>query len=199
MGNDQDESGEKVSMAAAGEATPRAPAERANDLDGKEWLKRSISIWRVPREGDHKARTSGHAAPFPEALATRCIEALVPGRNARIGDPFCGSGSTLAAAIALGHTGVGIEKYRHWVDRSWERLGLLGQDCSIIHGDARSAGKEGAIADGSLDLVVTSPPYWNVLARKRTADGREARTYGRIRGIWATSRGTKTTWRRWAR
>ena len=31
--------------------------------------------------------------------------------------------------------------------------------------------------DESIDLVITSPPYWDILNRKRTADYKEIRNY----------------------
>ena len=31
----------------------------------------------------------------------------------------------------------------------------------------------------SIDLVITSPPYWNILNQKRTADHKEIRTYSK--------------------
>jgi len=34
------------------------------------------------------------------------------------------------------------------------------------------------VAPESVDLVVTSPPYWNVLTRRRSADRKQVRHYG---------------------
>jgi DNA modification methylase len=33
------------------------------------------------------------------------------------------------------------------------------------------------VKEDSVDLVVTSPPYWNILNQKRTADNKDIRTY----------------------
>lgn len=147
-----------------------AVARRANGLDGREWLKHSISVWSIPRDRDAE-----HPAPFPEELAGRCIDAFTWGSGLCIGDPFCGSGTTLAAAVARGHRGVGIERYEHWARVAERRLGLLGVDATVVRGDARD---RTLVEAGSLDLVVTSPPYWSVMRRRRSADGKEARPYG---------------------
>ena len=34
------------------------------------------------------------------------------------------------------------------------------------------------VAAGSVDFVVTSPPYWDILTEKRSADGKDIRNYG---------------------
>lgn len=48
----------------------------------------------------------------------------------------------------------------------------------IICDDARNIKKH--IAENSVHLCVTSPPYWNILNQKRTADYKETRNYGNI-------------------
>lgn len=49
---------------------------------------------------------SWHPAPFPVALPIRCIEAT--GATSVL-DPFCGSGTTLRAALDVGIAGIGID------------------------------------------------------------------------------------------
>lgn len=34
------------------------------------------------------------------------------------------------------------------------------------------------VAPESVDLVITSPPYWDILTRRRSADGKAVRNYG---------------------
>jgi DNA modification methylase len=72
-------------------------------------------VWRLGMEH----RETGHPAPFPVSLPTRCIEAS----GARsVLDPFCGSGTTLRAAKDLGITGVGIELEERFCRIAVERL-----------------------------------------------------------------------------
>ena len=79
------------------------------------------SVWRIPRE-----RTPGHPAPFPLALAARCIEGTAaPGP---VLDPFCGSGSTLAAAARLGRECLGIDQSEKYCAIAQRRLG----DCAVL-------------------------------------------------------------------
>jgi DNA modification methylase len=46
----------------------------------------------------------------------------------------------------------------------------------VIH-NADSRGLSELVEESSVDLVVTSPPYWNILNQKRTADKKEIRNY----------------------
>lgn len=37
---------------------------------------------------------------------------------------------------------------------------------------------EQVLEPNSVDMVITSPPYWDILSQKRSADGKEVRDYG---------------------
>ncbi|MEW6733131.1 MAG: site-specific DNA-methyltransferase [Acidobacteriota bacterium] len=61
----------------------------------------------------------GHPAKKPEALISKVIEES--GAHTIL-DPFMGSGTTLAAAKALGRRAIGIEADKHWCNVAVERL-----------------------------------------------------------------------------
>lgn len=66
-------------------------------------------------------KPSGHKAEIPDEVADWL---LAPFREPRVVlDPFCGSGSLLAAAQRLGHTVLGVDIEERWVDFTRERLG----------------------------------------------------------------------------
>lgn len=76
-------------------------------------------IWQIAARPDNPA---AHFAPFPVALAERCIRAgCRPGGV--VLDPFAGSGTTLLAARALGHPAVGIELSQSYCDAMTTALG----------------------------------------------------------------------------
>jgi len=62
-------------------------------------------------------------------------------------DPFAGSGTTCAAAKALGRQFVGIERQAKWADVARVRVGLTPDDPSRVRGDDDQQGLE-AYADG---------------------------------------------------
>ncbi|MDD9858712.1 MAG: DNA methyltransferase [Gammaproteobacteria bacterium] len=158
-------------------------ASRANQLSGAEWLKNSFSIWRdLPRDGDRKS----HPASFPVSLVKKILDCYAKGPDSLILDPFVGSGSTLLAATAEGMPSIGLDVNAKFKEVFLGRLDLF--DASQQRGktnlwryeicDARSrAAFFGVVEKGGVDLCVTSPPYWDVLNRRRSSDGKEAIAY----------------------
>ena len=64
---------------------------------GKRSTKNPPSVWTIPTSPSQKQ----HAAVFPEQLVMLPIHATCPARGIVL-DPFCGSGTTLAATLAAG-------------------------------------------------------------------------------------------------
>jgi DNA modification methylase len=154
---------------------------RANDLDGKEWTANSISVWKDIRKGSDE-KTLEHPAMFPLMLVRRVIRCFTTSEDKKILDPFMGSGSTLVGAALLGRTGIGFEIYREFIELAEQRLYACTRGKSqekpytIYPADARRMAE--FIHPDSIDLCFTSPPYWNILSRARTADYKETRDYG---------------------
>ena len=154
-----------------------APERRANQLSGKDWLKNSVSVWSdLSKSSEEKALK--HPASFPEMLVSRLLSSFMPGvkGDAVILDPFLGSGSTLAAAAKHGYKGIGFEIYEEHLIEAATRLAPYGKQCTILNDNSVNISKY--IASESIDMVITSPPYWNILNRRRTADYKDIRTYG---------------------
>lgn len=71
---------------------------------------------------------AAHPSLKPQAFLRHVVRAALPLGEGTILDPFAGSGSTLAAANAVGYTSVGIEsdpKYVKVAKKAIEKLGLL--------------------------------------------------------------------------
>ncbi|MCC7355452.1 MAG: site-specific DNA-methyltransferase [Anaerolineae bacterium] len=157
--------------------------QRTNELDGKTWTRYSISIWSDIRKTQEEIAL-GHPAIFPVALVGRLIEVFTNRNDRIVLDPFAGIGSTVVAAQTLGKEGVGIELSPEFAEKARMRcqqktLLDIGKGSGTIHtADARDLLQY--VAAGSVDLVVTSPPYWDILTEKRTADYKEIRNYGDI-------------------
>lgn len=148
---------------------------RANSLDGRTWTRYSISVWSDLRKTREEIALK-HPSLFPAALARRIIECFLPPQGRVVLDPFCGAGSTVMAAHGLGKVGVGLDINAGYIEKAGRRLGHCADGCRLICADAADllshAGR------GTVDLVVTSPPYWNVLTRRRSADRKAVRNYG---------------------
>ena len=161
------------------------PANTLNELPGEEWLyfTKSLLTTAYPSELGHAARKA-HGANKPPRLMARLIE-FFSRTGELVLDPFAGVGGTLlGAAIARGpRRAIGIELEARWAgvfervvrDLSAERDGL-GPELADIGaadlGGARSFDPSGlelrigdalavlpTLAEGSVDLVATDPPY----------------------------------------
>ena len=155
---------------------------RANDLDGKTWTQYSISIWSDIRKTQEEIAL-GHPAIFPIALVSRLIRMFTRTTDKRILDPFAGTGSTILAARRLGKHGIGIELSPKFAMQAQQRCeqDMLPMDeepgSAVVH-LANALNLSEFVENGSIDMVITSPPYWDILNEKRTADYKEIRNYG---------------------
>lgn len=157
-----------------------APRRRANDLDGKTWTRYSISIWS-DIEKTAEERALKHPAMFPVALVERLITVFTNHHQTVIVDPFAGVGSTIVAAQRLGKHGIGIELNPTFAELARARCTqptlFTEQDGTATIHTANALDTATILAHQSVDFVVTSPPYWNILNQKRTADYKAIRTY----------------------
>jgi len=155
--------------------------ERLNDLDGRTWEKYSISVWDIVKSKEEKKLK--HPAMFPVELCKRLIR-IYTKKGDVVLDPFMGTGSTVVAARDLERKGVGIDINPDFVKIAKNRLAqqkivrLDIEEPDIYCDDAINL--LNYIKSNSIDLVITSPPYWNIHTRKRTADYKEPRPYSSI-------------------
>jgi DNA modification methylase len=146
---------------------------KLNDLTAKEWLSESVSVWtqRGLGAGHAEARIERqHPAPFSYTDVSRIINMLTKG-GATVLDPFVGVGSTLKACALTGRNGIGFELYSHFAALTRQRLQeevpaevLASTAQTIWEGDARILASKLEVE--TLDLIVSSPPYWGILNKK---------------------------------
>lgn len=139
-----------------------------NCLTAKEWLKAQIGVWQFFYEGRDIRDKDVHPATYPISLASRCIE-LFTHKGELVLDPFVGSGTTLVSARDTHRNAVGFDLNPGYVSLSKERLSqqmLFGDTQQIpICEDARNIASY--LGPNSVSLILTSPPYANLLNRKR--------------------------------
>lgn len=155
--------------------------EKLNELNGKTWNKYSISVWDIVKTPEESKL--GHPAMFPAELCKRLIEIFTK-KGDLVFDPFVGSGSVLVAAKDLERRAIGIDINPDFVKLAKKRLSQQklfdsGEpEPEVICDDAVNLLKY--VEPGTVDLVITSPPYWIVHKRKRTADYKESRPYSEL-------------------
>ena len=87
----------------------------------------------------------------------------------------------------MGRLGIGLDISADYTSKAKDRPSLNpGPACSpagqeggtrrLIEADAKELLEH--VASASVDFVVTSPPYWDILLRNRTADYKDIRNYG---------------------
>jgi DNA modification methylase len=76
-------------------------------------------VWDIVPEDTQKRDT--HFAPYPMDLCRIPILATCP-PNGTVLDPFCGTGTTLMAALAMGRSGIGIDVSQTYTDMTKARL-----------------------------------------------------------------------------
>jgi DNA modification methylase len=145
-------------------------------MTAKEWLKCQLGVWQFGYEGRDIRDKKTHPATFPIALARKVID-LLTHRGELVIDPFVGSGTTLIAAQDLERNAVGFDLKKDYIDLSIERLensNLFNQSQQIvICEDARNIAQY--LPEETVGLIFTSPPYANLLNRKRKNKSRRNR------------------------
>jgi DNA modification methylase len=164
---------------ADSEALPQGeapdPRNQLNDLSGREWIYalRSVIATRYPTNGEEgyaHALRRAHPSPKPPQLMAELIR-FFSKRGGRVLDPFVGVGGTLLACALEGRRGAGVELSSEYADIYREvcvELELEAQ--TLIVGDARRAETYDALGDELFDLILTDPPYAQMMARPKTGE-----------------------------
>lgn len=144
---------------------------RLNDLDTKSWLKFQKS-WFMHNPPPRRKDVLRHPAKFPETLVQEFIEFFTKGGQVVL-DPMVGTGSSLVAALRAGRHCYGIELNQGYADIARqvvvEERAELGEAASslvaeVITGDAAHLSEHVTTHEiPSIDYVITSPPYWDML------------------------------------
>lgn len=128
-------------------------------LTKDEWREYTKTVWHIANTS-HEA----HPAVFPVEIPNRLIK-LFSFHGETVLDPFAGTGTTAQAGVPLGRRVVCIEQNKAYVNVLRRECGNLrngtltaAELLDVQHGDSRAM-KD--VPDGSISLVVTSPPYWN--------------------------------------
>jgi DNA modification methylase len=156
-----------------------------NDLSSAEWIAETVSVWvqRGLGKGHENAQIEReHPAPFSYQDVARLIRFFTK-RGQIVLDPFVGVGSTLKAAALEGRKGIGIELNPRYVALARKRLDIevpnapdVCWDQKIIAGDA--AKLVPTLPRDSVNLVLTSPPYWSILHKEDHKARQERRENG---------------------
>ncbi|KQM87422.1 hypothetical protein ASE67_06850 [Sphingomonas sp. Leaf23] len=134
---------------------PTAEVKALSALTKDEWREYTKTVWSIANVS-HEL----HPATFPVEIPKRLVK-LFSFWGETVLDPFGGVGSTAVAARREGRRAVCFDQNRKYVAEMKARLkkeDLDGPDFEAVLGDSRDLSR---LQDGSVDLIVTSPPYWD--------------------------------------
>jgi DNA modification methylase len=142
-----------------------------NDLSATEWIGETVSVWTQRGLGASHPDAQierKHPAPFSFTDVSRLIRFFTK-KGELVLDPFAGVGSTLKACAIEGRRGIGFELNPKYVALTRDRLrkevaAATSLDQQIQQGDTRVLAKK--LPCDSIDFIVTSPPYWNILHKE---------------------------------
>lgn len=91
---------------------------KVSDVTREEFMEWTNGMWVF--NGESKKRI-GHPAPFPVELPRRCVK-LFSYVNDVVLDPFCGSGTTILAAVNNNRKGIGIDVDQKYCELAYKRI-----------------------------------------------------------------------------
>lgn len=141
----------------------------ASRLSKEEWREYTKTVWHIANTSHPR-----HPAVFPIEIPHRLIK-LFSFVGETVLDPFAGTGTTVRAAFDLRRHAIAVELNREYVELMQSALDM--SSARIVHGDSRDLS---FIPDGSVSLIVTSPPYWN-----KANYGRQPANIGNLAGYSA--------------
>jgi len=155
------------------EVRPKKNINKTNNLTGKEWLQNSFSIWKDLGKTEEEKKLK-HPAIFTIKLVDKLIDTFCRPQKSLILDCFAGSGTTLISGLRKEKDVIGFDLSQNYKDLFVKRatnsynFNLYGlSDKYLIH-DSRFLSQK--LETESVDLCITSPPYWDILNQKRSAD-----------------------------
>lgn len=136
-------------------------------ISSKEWVKSQVAIQEFYYEKRDIRDKDIHPAVFPIALPKFFIN-LLTHEGELILDPFGGIGTTLIAARDLKRNAVAFDLKPEYVEFANKRLRETLPNSTIqieINDNALNISKY--LYDNTVKLIITSPPYANLLNHKR--------------------------------
>jgi DNA modification methylase len=181
---------EPRSARAATRTKKPSPKGPVNDLDPSRWREYDEglglqfgTIWSFPERDATSVHRGDYRGNFAPQIARQCLLRFTR-QGETVLDCFLGSGTTLIEAKRLGRRGIGVEVNpatvalaRQRISRAdgadrdlWSPLpeAVEAFEQGVREGDARDLS---FLGDGSIDCVVTHPPYYDIIKYSDAVDG----------------------------
>jgi site-specific DNA-methyltransferase (adenine-specific) len=122
-----------------------------SSIGADDFMALTLDVWEFPPESAVRVQ---HPAPFPVELPQRLMD-LYTFRGDLVLDPFCGSGSTLVAALRTGRDAVGYDLDPAYVALARARVAddLSGADAEGVSADSLEGTSAAVLARGALEAA----------------------------------------------
>jgi DNA modification methylase len=136
----------------------------------------STTVWSFPQRGNWATHNSSYRGNFAPQIARNIIE-MYSKKGDSILDPMVGSGTTLIEAKLLARNALGMDINPEAVKLAEEALKFKHQPSSKQTVKVGNAQDLSFLKDDSFDLVLTHPPYMNII---KYSDGKIAEDLSNI-------------------
>ena len=141
-----------------GPNVPNPLADVASRADGQQYT----TVWSFPERGNWATHEGSYRGNFAPQVPRNVLEMYtVPGES--ILDPMVGGGTTLVEARVLGRNALGLDINPQAVELAEQALRFPHDSATWQKAQVGDARDLSFLADGSFDLVVTHPPYMNII------------------------------------
>ena len=171
-----------------------------NNLNGKEWVFSTNSIESFVSTEDEREfnrfvveliesrfSTNGknsfahhirkaHPSPKPPQLMEKLIK-FFSKENELVFDPFCGVGGTLLGASLCNRQAIGIDLNNEYLNIYKEASKYLNLSIQETHNfNSKNLNEIYELRNVEFDLILTDPPYGDMMARKKTGEAVKKKT-----------------------
>lgn len=165
---------------------------RPKTLQPPEFKTETTTLWSFPTRGKWATHAAGYRGNWAPQIARNVIERYSePGDT--VLDQMVGGGTTMVECALTGRHGLGLDVNLDSLMIAWDRLnfgipaqhGASGVSCAadgitLYQGDARNLD---CIADETIDLIATHPPYANIIRYSRGASEQPTADLSNMRNI----------------
>jgi DNA modification methylase len=127
-----------------------------------DFIPERTTVWDFPIRGDWATHKGDYRGNFAPQIARNVI-LNYSSEGELVLDPMCGSGTTLIEARLLNRNAIGYDVNQNAVDITRSRLTFDVANSSQQQVERRDVRNLSARAENSVDLILTHPPYANIV------------------------------------
>ena len=165
---------------------------RPKVIQPEEFKTETTTLWSFPKRGKWATHASGYRGNWAPQIARNIIERYSEPSDTVL-DQMVGGGTTMVECALTGRFGIGVDVNLDSLMITWDRLNFdipdpqdtaatraAADSVSLFQGDARNLDY---IADDSIDLVATHPPYANIIRYTNGVGGPLSGDLSKVRSI----------------